>query len=102
MSLQSNNDGSLSLSGALTFDTVTALYVQTSASSHSGNVDLSGVSSVDSAGLALLLEWQSSANKRNTTLAFINAPSDLRRLAALSEANGLLGLDQAADSNNDQ
>lgn len=102
MSLQSNNDGSLSLSGALTFDTVAALYVQTSASSHSGNVDLSRVSSVDSAGLALLLEWQSSANKRNITLAFINAPSDLRRLAALSEANGLLGLDQAAGSNNDQ
>lgn len=92
MSLQINSNGSHSLSGSLSFDTVAVLYEKAGNSPVDGTVDLSGVTSVDSAGLALLLEWQASAQDRNSKLKFVNAPSDLRRLAALSEAVGLLGI----------
>ena len=92
--MHSNNEAVMTLSGDLTFDTVSSLYLKsrTTPFHDNGTVDLTGVTLVDSAGLALLLEWQSDARKRNSRLAFINAPSDLLRLAALSESTTLLGL----------
>ena len=55
-------------------------------------VDLSGVPLADSAGLALMLEWQARQRKRGRELTIINAPDDLMRLAKLSEADDLLNL----------
>ena len=96
MSLQTDESGQLVLEGELTFDTVPEIYRQSvhllSTSDRLSSVDLSNVMRVDSAGLALLLEWQALARKRSSNLAFINAPSDLLRLAALSESTSLLRL----------
>jgi phospholipid transport system transporter-binding protein len=92
MTIQTNSSGGLSVSGALTFDSVASLYSQTIVSTHSGDIDLVGVNAVDSAGLALLLEWQAAARARGDNLNFVNAPSDLKRLAAMSEATDLLNL----------
>ena len=82
------------MSGTLTFDSVPGIYIdsQSKLDERINTIDLAAVTSVDSAGLALLLEWQANARKRNSTLAIINAPSDLLRLAALSESTSLLGL----------
>ncbi len=84
----------MDVSGALTFDAVPAIYIEarTLLRDPINTVDLAAVTSVDSAGLALLLEWQANTQKRSTKLAFINAPTDLLRLAALSESTSLLGL----------
>jgi phospholipid transport system transporter-binding protein len=83
------------LSGPLTLDTVADHY-RASETLFAGDavsaVDLGKVSKVDSAGLALLLEWQAMARKRGNRLAFRHAPQDLLRLAALAEASELLGL----------
>ena len=95
MSLQINSNGSHALSGSLSFDTVATIYGQNGDAPLEGTVDLSGVTSVDSAGLALLLEWKASALARDSKLNFVNAPSDLRRLAVLSEAAGLLGIEKS-------
>jgi len=103
MSVQATAAGGISVSGALTFESVASVYssARTLLSDFSGAIDLAQVSSVDSSGLALLLEWQAAAKKRGTRLRFLNAPSDLSRLAALSGAGELLGLKPRSDSHGD-
>ncbi len=94
MTLHSEMEGVLSISGALTFASVAANYLEAKSllSDETTIVDLEAVASADSAGLALLLEWQAVARQRGARLKFINAPHDLMRLAVLSESTGLLGL----------
>ncbi|MBT8061207.1 MAG: STAS domain-containing protein, partial [Gammaproteobacteria bacterium] len=84
----------LSLHGTLTLDNVASTWRESQSLLHEGiqTVDLSDVTRVDSAGLALLLEWQARAHKRHKALRIVNAPDDLIRLADLSEAKDLLGL----------
>jgi phospholipid transport system transporter-binding protein len=94
MSLQANSSGELCISGELTFESVANVYAQSQStlSGYTGDIDLSGLGAIDSAGLALLLEWQALAHARGSELSFINAPSGLKRLAVLSDAVELLGL----------
>ncbi len=47
-------------------------------------IDLRDVSDVDSAGLAVLIEWLAQARARGTRLEFTNLPPALRSLAKLS------------------
>lgn len=56
-------------------------------------VDLSAVTEVDSAGLALLLEWVSWSRQQRFALRFTGFPDKLRALARLSEVESLLGLE---------
>lgn len=86
-------DGRASLTGPLTFETVSRLFrALEQTPPGSGQVDLAGVSTIDSAGLALLLEWQSRARSLGGQLALHNAPEGLLRLARLCEAVDLLNL----------
>ncbi len=55
-------------------------------------IDLSAVGYIDSAGLALLLEWQSWAHRHNHHFCFSNAPDHLMRLATLADAENVLDL----------
>ena len=47
-------------------------------------LDLSAVTSTDSAGLALMIEWIKYARHHRTQLVFKNIPEQLRNLARLS------------------
>ena len=89
-------DGVASVKGALTFETVARLYRDMEKhlprTGPIEAVDLVGVSGADSAGLALLLEWQARQRKRGRELAITNAPDNLLRLASLSEAIDLLNI----------
>lgn len=93
-SIDLGEDGCARLEGELTFESVPRLYEQ----AHSAlpenlrAVDLSGVTTADSAGLALLLEWQASRRGASGRLTFTNAPSSLLSLASLCEATGLLDI----------
>lgn len=49
-------------------------------------VDLCDVTRMDSAGLALLVDWQGQARGRRTTLRFRNLPADI---AGIAEVYGL-------------
>jgi len=84
------------LSGPLTFASVPYVFETVEQRLKGGatimQIDLAGVGSVDSAGLALLLEWQSRQRKSGHTLAVHNAPDSLLRLARLAEADDLLNL----------
>ena len=53
-------------------------------------IDLSGVSSADSAGLALLIDWLARARASNRTLHYVQPPEALRALARLSEVESLI------------
>ena len=85
-------DGSARLSGALTFETVPDLFLEVER--HPGaaprELDLSGVRAADSAGLALLLEWQATLNSAGGGLSVTAAPESLLQLARLAEADQVL------------
>jgi len=53
-------------------------------------IDLSQVRRVDSAGLALLLEWSIAARAAGGALVFRNAPPVLSALAGISDVTELL------------
>jgi phospholipid transport system transporter-binding protein len=77
------------VSGALTFDTVPALY-KSSAGWFAGEgeliIDLAAVERTDSAGLALMIEWLRRARAANRPLRFVNAPAQVQTLIRV---NGL-------------
>jgi phospholipid transport system transporter-binding protein len=94
--LEFKPDGRAHLLGALTFNTSTRLYRTMQGHLDSGRypaeIDLAGVSTVDSAGLALLLEWQSICKKAGKPLAMNGAPDSLLELARLCGAEKRLQL----------
>jgi phospholipid transport system transporter-binding protein len=84
----------LNVSGALTIDTVTALYdADLAADGNSAlTVDLAQVEAVDSAAVSLLLSWLRRAQRGNVTLRFANIPANLLSLARV------YGVDRALQS----
>jgi phospholipid transport system transporter-binding protein len=53
-------------------------------------IDLAKVGRVDSAGLALLLEWSMSARQSGRALSYRNVPSIISALAGISDVSALL------------
>lgn len=88
--LSINDDGRYRLPEALTFATTLGLYLQTGEMFNTPlprlTFDLAGVTRVDSAGLALLLEWLREARRRGKDIHFQNIP---RQLAAIAKVSGL-------------
>lgn len=75
----------LFLEGPVTVETVPALVGSIPSQLNSGTrrIDFSRVTAVDSAAVALALEWQRNAAARNVTIALANVPEALRKLANL-------------------
>jgi phospholipid transport system transporter-binding protein len=76
------------LSGDLLFDNAARLLEQGAAAfgadAHA-DIDLSQVGRVDSAGLALLVEWSVAARSSGRTVAYRNVPPMLGALAGISD-----------------
>jgi len=92
-SLRDEGSGRFALSGDLSFGTVPALLGAGDAAFGAlarAEVDLAGVERVDSAGLALLLEWSVRARGAGRTLRYRHAPVALAALAGISEVEELL------------
>lgn len=93
--LEASADGRLRVSGELSFKTVPSL-VSTSReffkSNKSLDVDLADVGRADSAGVALLIEWQRQAQKQNKSICFFNIPAQMLAIARLSGVDELLTL----------
>ena len=60
-------------------------------------VDLQGVERCDSAGLALLVYWATSAIKSSSRLKFLNVPESLMEIARLGGLDGLVGGESVND-----
>jgi phospholipid transport system transporter-binding protein len=89
-------DGRLSAEGPLTFATARearARGAQALAGAAAGalEIDCSGVTAGDSAGLAVLLEWLSLAQRSGRRLRYTHLPQGLMALARISEVEDLLG-----------
>lgn len=84
------------VSGDLTLETVRHVYAESlkfaAAQTLPVEFDLEKVGHVDSAGMALLLEWQSWAHRHDHHFRFTNAPQHLIKLATLSDAEHILDL----------
>lgn len=53
-------------------------------------VDCSGITSADSAGMTVLLDWMSGAKRSGRTLRFANLPEQVKAIARISDALELL------------
>lgn len=91
--LQDRGGGRFALAGDLVFETVPTLLPRGDAAFAAvtrAEVDLAGVGRVDSAGLALLLEWSVAARVAGRALGYRNVPATLAALAGISDVEGLL------------
>lgn len=94
LSVTADSAGTLALSGAIGFaNAAEALR----AAPHPARgarieVDLSALTSADSASLAVLIAWAAQASARGVELRYLRAPPALLNLARLSDVNALLGL----------
>ncbi|HEY2863675.1 MAG TPA: STAS domain-containing protein [Casimicrobiaceae bacterium] len=87
-------DGRWVLAGALTISSVAEVLASSIGMPlpETGRVDLRGVDRVDSAGVALLLEWKRRAGAERTALVFENVLPSMASLAELYGVAGLLSL----------
>jgi phospholipid transport system transporter-binding protein len=89
-------DGTVAVSGALTFETVPEYFAASNGwlgGSGALTVDLQGVTRVDSAGVALLLEWLARARAANRALAFVNLPEQVQHMIRVSGLHQAFGID---------
>ena len=91
--LQDNGEGRFAINGEMTFDTAERILRDSEEpfEEHTQlEVDLSGVTAADSAGLALLLEWVTWANHTVREVRFTGLPERVMAIAKTTEVEGLL------------
>jgi len=91
------NSERLTASGALTFATARharelgiALLTGGASGTGGAEVDCSGITATDSAGLAVLIDWLAQARRAGRKLRYANLPAGLTALARISEVEALL------------
>lgn len=80
------------LTGVLQLDTVTSLYGGIDFKQLSNpcvTIDLSGINAVDSAGLALCLDWIKQARDASIAITFRHVPEQLQRLVRMNQLDDL-------------
>jgi len=83
----------ISVAGTLDFQTAkTALTDVSALMAGAGEltIDLAGVTRSNSAGLALLVEWLSVAERNKQTLSFENIPDTLRQISSVCQVDSLI------------
>ena len=89
-------DGRFSVTGDLNFKTVSDLFMNSTEMFTDGStveIDLARVGRVDSAGLALLIEWMKIAHLKNIRIRFRNLSEQMYAIARTSELDGILSID---------
>lgn len=92
-SLKDLGDGHFALSGEMSFDTAERILEASEQpfEEHTRlEIDLSGVTTSDSAGLALLLEWVTWANHTVREIRFSGMPERVLAIAKTTEVDALL------------
>jgi phospholipid transport system transporter-binding protein len=88
--------GGFRVVGELVFDTVPGLLAQGRALFDDGapglEIDFSGVTRADSAGLALLIGWMRIAHRRHRNIVFRNVPEQMLAIARVSGIEAILPL----------
>ncbi len=82
-----------SLQGVLTYDTVPKLFRTNSLDYETTTqLDVGGIERIDSAGLALLVEWSSVARSQKKELVLKNIPISLQSLIKVSGLREVLSI----------
>ncbi len=93
--LETNSDKGWALIGELIFTTVTQIYQQSltyfqDSGSVPESIDLGRITRVDSAGLALIIEWIRLGRKHDINIRFQNIPAQMTPLAKLCGVDHLI------------
>lgn len=91
--IEPQGDGRLLASGALDFSTAADALpagLARLAAGRDWTIDLAGITSGDSAGLAVLVEWLSTAHARGSQLTFAGVPPQMLAIARISDLEELL------------
>ena len=91
--LEDRGEGRFALSGEMSFDTAERILKESEEpfEEHTQlEIDLSGVTLSDTAGLALLLEWVTWANHTVREIRFTGMPDRVLAIAKTTEVEGLL------------
>ncbi len=91
--MQDQGGGKFALSGHMVFETAGQILFDSEVlfEEHTRiEVDLSGVTDTDSAGLALLLEWITWANHTVREIRFIDTPAKIDAIARTTEVDHLM------------
>lgn len=90
--IQSRGEGCYAISGELTFSTVPDLWRSRLDAVDGGSVrlDLAGITRVDSAGIALLIELIRAVRKRGGEVSLEHAPPQLMAIATVSGLDAVL------------
>lgn len=86
-------DSDFQITGDMTFESVPQLLTDSKAvfgDVEDLNLDLAEVKQVDSAGLALLLEWISQAKAKDAKISLKGIPESLREIARLCQVDSAL------------
>lgn len=86
--------GDFLLNGEMTFDTASAAIRDAggiiSAAYTPLQFDLSGVSRADSAGVALMIEWQKAARRARCELQYVNLPASVQSIIHVTGVASML------------
>ncbi len=89
--INSRDNGVFEVSGQMTFQSVPQFFARADKWLQGGGgritIDMHGVTLADSAGLALMLEWQQLARAAGREMVFTNMPEQMRDLIRV---NGLM------------
>ncbi|HKJ08559.1 MAG TPA: STAS domain-containing protein, partial [Gammaproteobacteria bacterium] len=95
--IETGDTGGVKVVGQLTFATVpamvNALHDRIRDADGTLEIELSGVTHSDSAGLALLVEWLRQARRRQVALRFSRVPPQMREIAHVTSLERILALD---------
>ncbi|MCC5861490.1 MAG: STAS domain-containing protein [Gammaproteobacteria bacterium] len=89
-------EGRVRIDGRLTFETVDERLLERSREVFTAPgdlvIDFAGVAEGDSAGLALMIEWRSWADRDGRSIVFEQVPASLIGIADISDVSEILGL----------
>jgi len=92
-------DGVIAVSGHLAFDTAGSVLARTGGALTAGQgpatIDLGGVERIDSAGLALMIEWLRLARAAQRPLSFAHLSEQAREMIRVHELGRTLGVNHA-------
>ncbi len=90
--------GCYRLSGPLNFKTVVRLYREAeflNRPDRQVRIDLQSVQAVDSAGIALALDWTERAERAGATICWLNMPEQMARLVRVNGLEQILNCSDA-------
>ncbi|MBX2837037.1 MAG: STAS domain-containing protein [Gammaproteobacteria bacterium] len=86
-------NGHIELAGSLNFDSAVSVLEPVRDAirrSEKLQIDLSGVTASNSAGLALMMEWLGEAHRLNHQITFKSVPDSLKQLASVCQVDTLI------------